>query len=346
MSGVERAEGFVKEENLWVEDEGSHQRNALALAAAEFGGVAVEGVLRQVDHRRESGDALGKLRSTPARADRGDLDVAPGGHVREEATGLDGVAEAPADADKIRVGQILAVELDSPFVGLDQADHEPEQRGLAAAGRADEGGGRGGADLQRDTAQGGVLAEAFGRFDDRKHEQTVARRRSRIRGLRRFCGETAENSLAKADDFGSIERGGRIEEEPGMNLSARDIADSASSIPEASKREVFVSKACGGDDELIAEVKMMLGDAATVADSTRGLADPDVTVGPDRRGGAVSGAHRSGAAEKTGDVIDHYKLLKPLGEGGFGSVWLAEQSEPVKRRVALKIIKLGMDTKK
>ncbi|XOV76962.1 MAG: hypothetical protein ACFHWZ_09195 [Phycisphaerales bacterium] len=73
-----------------------------------------------------------------------------------------------------------------------------------------------------------------------------------------------------------------------MNLSARDIADSASSIPEANRREVFVSKACGGDDELIAEVKMMLGDAATVADSTRGLTDPDVTIGPDRRGGAVS----------------------------------------------------------
>lgn len=130
-----------------------------------------------------------------------------------------------------------------------------------------------------------------------------------------------------------------------MNLSARDIADSASSIPEASKREVFVSKACGGDDELIAEVKMMLGDMATVASSMRASADPNATVAPDRRDAAGSVLRRSGAAEKSGDVIDHYKLLKPLGEGGFGSVWLAEQSEPVKRRVALKIIKLGMDTK-
>ena len=43
--------------------------------------------------------------------------------------------------------------------------------------------------------------------------------------------------------------------------------------------------------------------------------------------------------------IGRYKLLEKIGEGGFGEVWMAEQREPVKRRVALKIIKLGMDTR-
>src|SRR5213078_4148294 len=49
--------------------------------------------------------------------------------------------------------------------------------------------------------------------------------------------------------------------------------------------------------------------------------------------------------EDAGTVIGRYKLLEKVGEGGFGTVYVAEQREPVKRRVALKIIKLGMDTK-
>jgi serine/threonine protein kinase len=59
-----------------------------------------------------------------------------------------------------------------------------------------------------------------------------------------------------------------------------------------------------------------------------------------------SGKRRDGAhLEEPGTVIDRYKLLEKLGEGGFGMVWAAEQREPVKRRVALKVIKFGMDTK-
>jgi len=49
--------------------------------------------------------------------------------------------------------------------------------------------------------------------------------------------------------------------------------------------------------------------------------------------------------EKPGDKIGRYKLLQQIGEGGWGVVYMAEQEEPVRRRVALKVIKLGMDTK-
>ena len=49
--------------------------------------------------------------------------------------------------------------------------------------------------------------------------------------------------------------------------------------------------------------------------------------------------------EEGGERMGNYKLLQQIGEGGFGVVWMAEQIEPVRRRVALKIIKLGMDTK-
>ncbi|MHC4497250.1 MAG: protein kinase domain-containing protein, partial [Planctomycetota bacterium] len=50
-------------------------------------------------------------------------------------------------------------------------------------------------------------------------------------------------------------------------------------------------------------------------------------------------------SEGPGSTVGRYKLLEKVGEGGFGAVWAAEQKKPVKRRVALKIIKLGMDTK-
>ena len=50
-------------------------------------------------------------------------------------------------------------------------------------------------------------------------------------------------------------------------------------------------------------------------------------------------------SEGSGSVIDRYKLLQKIGEGGCGVVYMAEQQEPVRRRVALKVIKLGMDTK-
>src|SRR5580698_10637031 len=48
--------------------------------------------------------------------------------------------------------------------------------------------------------------------------------------------------------------------------------------------------------------------------------------------------------EVVGAVIGPYQLLERIGEGGMGEVWLAEQREPVRRRVAIKLIKLGMDT--
>ena len=50
-------------------------------------------------------------------------------------------------------------------------------------------------------------------------------------------------------------------------------------------------------------------------------------------------------SEKPGDRIGHYKLLEQIGEGGCGVVYMAEQTEPIRRRVAFKVIKLGMDTK-
>src|SRR5262249_27204481 len=49
--------------------------------------------------------------------------------------------------------------------------------------------------------------------------------------------------------------------------------------------------------------------------------------------------------EKTGTVIGPYKLVEPIGEGGMGTVWMAQQTEPVRRLLGLKLIKAGMDSK-
>ena len=55
--------------------------------------------------------------------------------------------------------------------------------------------------------------------------------------------------------------------------------------------------------------------------------------------------NNSAVTEAPGDSIGPYKLLQQIGEGGFGVVYMAEQHKPVRRKVALKIIKPGMDTK-
>jgi eukaryotic-like serine/threonine-protein kinase len=97
-------------------------------------------------------------------------------------------------------------------------------------------------------------------------------------------------------------------------------------ILEPAKRAAFLAEACGEDATLRAEVEELLK-----ADESQGFLS----------GPAVEQIQ----AEKEGERIGRYKLLQEIGEGGFGTVWMAEQMEPVSRRVALKIIKLGMDTR-
>ncbi len=98
------------------------------------------------------------------------------------------------------------------------------------------------------------------------------------------------------------------------------------------ERAAFLDGACRSDPALRAAVEDLL---ANHRDDSF-LEDPACSMPT-----VVSAL----AAEQPGERIGHYKLLQQIGEGGFGSVWMAEQVEPVTRRVALKIIKLGMDTK-
>jgi WD40 repeat protein len=94
------------------------------------------------------------------------------------------------------------------------------------------------------------------------------------------------------------------------------------------QRELFLEKACGGDAALRGEIDSLLLAESDVADSFLHV-DP-----------AGSGATGTVAA---GDVLaERFVLVRRLGDGGMGQVWLAEQTSPVRRQVALKLIKAGM----
>ncbi len=109
----------------------------------------------------------------------------------------------------------------------------------------------------------------------------------------------------------------------------------ATELP-AERRTEFLDRECAGDAELRAEVESLLA-ARTMSAVRTGGAAAAVADSPTAAAGPLS--------EGPGTRIGPYKLLQLIGEGGFGSVFLAEQETPFRRRVALKIIKLGMDTR-
>jgi WD40 repeat protein/serine/threonine protein kinase len=100
------------------------------------------------------------------------------------------------------------------------------------------------------------------------------------------------------------------------------------------QRDAYLDEVCRGDRKLRAEVEVLLK-AHDQAGSF--LEEPAV--------GAKVTLDESPLTEGPGTKIGRYKLLQLIGEGGFGVVYMAEQERPIRRRVALKIIKLGMDTK-
>jgi WD40 repeat protein/serine/threonine protein kinase len=117
-----------------------------------------------------------------------------------------------------------------------------------------------------------------------------------------------------------------------------ELFAAALALPVA-ERQRYLEQACGGDAELLRRVEALLRAHEKVGDFLEvplaaGLADVAHAAGP-----------KPPPEEVPGAKIGRYKLLQKIGEGGCGVVYMAEQEEPVRRRVALKVIRLGMDTK-
>jgi Leucine-rich repeat (LRR) protein len=112
-------------------------------------------------------------------------------------------------------------------------------------------------------------------------------------------------------------------------------------------RAAYLAQACGNDSVLRSRVEQML---ALASEAEAFITDlPDTGLPDQKPPGALARTIKLEPAdapdEYVGQKIGRYKILERVGEGGCGVVYVAEQIEPVRRRVALKVIKLGMDTK-
>ena len=104
-----------------------------------------------------------------------------------------------------------------------------------------------------------------------------------------------------------------------------EIAEQTLTLP-AEQREAFLDQACGGDNDLRQALKARLADKAAIS---LAISDTDFVL----------------EDIEDGDTIGPFRILQRLGEGGMGVVYLAQQDAPIQRRVAIKVVKLGMDTK-
>ena len=115
----------------------------------------------------------------------------------------------------------------------------------------------------------------------------------------------------------------------------------------ADQRGAYLDQACAGAAALrrqVADLLQFHEDAGSFFDKLAPVARQTSAEGSmtdSRDTNCLAGI----LTEKAGDCIGRYKLLQRIGEGGCGVVYMAEQEEPIQRRVALKVIKLGMDTK-
>ena len=115
----------------------------------------------------------------------------------------------------------------------------------------------------------------------------------------------------------------------------KDVFLEAIKLSRPEERLAYVRGACAGNPDLLQRVEKLLA----AHDRSQGPLDSPA------KGMLLQATLDQPTVEKLGSQIGPFKLLQEIGKGGMGVVYMAEQSEPVSRRVALKIIKPGMDSK-
>src|SRR5262245_51720169 len=111
-------------------------------------------------------------------------------------------------------------------------------------------------------------------------------------------------------------------------MSPEDIFHAALARPPAERSE-FLAETCAGDNALQGRMEALLWAHENPGSFLAGR--PPLTD--------------AARTECAGSTIGFYKLLEQIGEGGMGTVWMAQQTQPIKRLVAVKLIKAGMDSK-
>jgi serine/threonine protein kinase len=124
-----------------------------------------------------------------------------------------------------------------------------------------------------------------------------------------------------------------------------EIFDAALALEDPAHRHAYLVEVCGGDAALRSRLERLLATHEHADDFFVGCVagmKPALDAAEQR---SVPAFDPDAADDQIGKRVGPYKLLQKIGEGGCGAVYMAEQEKPVRRRVALKIIKLGMDTK-
>jgi serine/threonine protein kinase/tetratricopeptide (TPR) repeat protein len=125
-------------------------------------------------------------------------------------------------------------------------------------------------------------------------------------------------------------------------MNEESLFDAALDKSTVAERIAFLNEACGDDIALRCRLERLLAGH----EKTVGILDQPTSPAPSTETSGQLRSDRASESELAGTVVaGRYVLIEEIGEGGMGTVWLAEQTQPMRRKVALKLIKAGMDSK-